>query len=883
MHKKTTLGKSEGINYRLDMSRFKKANTLPASYIPYEECWAKTDSDGNPGMSVLDHCTITGYVARELISYFPQHVVEKLGDNPALIAALHDIGKVSPGFQLKYFRNALAEKGHPLAESNADYHKNHAAISELTLQDVFPHCCNVCPIAQVAGIHHGSREKLRQKSDKQYALENTKWPEERRKIIKCLENEFGTLGNQPQNTLTLFLLSGLTCVSDWIASDEELFSVPLDKEREKARTHVSKAIQSCGWEKCDVKPNMSFTDVYGFSPRPFQQQVAKVIEKPGVYIIEAPTGCGKTEAALYAAYQLMSKKYANGIYFGLPTRLTSDKIHERVNIFLDSVFKNGRNAKLAHGTAWLSRFNLKNGPTNNYKNDIDTWFNPLKRSLLHPFAVGTIDQALLSVLNVKHFFVRLFGLAGKVVILDEVHSYDMFTGTHLDLLVDILRKCDCTIIILSATLTAQRCKQLLNINTLENEESCAQITTGEGKRISSEEPPSCDVHIRVSPLSHEEISDLALQKARKGASVLCISNTVAEAQKWYKHICSSMRENECDVGLLHSKFITAHRADKEKEWLEKLGKNGDRVKGCILVATQVIEQSVDIDADFLITELAPTDMIIQRIGRVWRHERKKRPVPFPAIHIISQEINLDMSTDEVCEALGIPNTYVYSPYVLCRSREVWKKYDKKTVFLPADVRKLLNETYDEKTDEPEALNNLKLQQEQKNQKLERYANAMHMNTKGMPVGKDDEHAATRYNDRPMKDVIIVKSFTENKNYTELVLLTEDTIKISSYKRDIYAAAQMYENLLRIPSYLLPENDTPEWLAKSLNNNSAILECKDTAVLYADGMPTDLSYDVHTGLICNKISHKHTDKKKERTHNEFSDFIMEENIYELSQW
>lgn len=178
---------------------------------------------------------------------------------------------------------------------------------------------------------------------------------------------------------------------------------------------------------------------------------------------------------------------------------------------------------------------------------------------------------------------------------------------------------------------------------------------------------------------------------------------------------------------------------------------------------------------------------------------------------------------------------------------------------------------------------MKLQQEQKNQKLERYANAMHMNTKGMPVGKDDEHAATRYNDRPMKDVIIVKSFTENKNYTELVLLTEDTIKISSYKRDIYAAAQMYENLLRIPSYLLPENDTPEWLAKSLNNNSAILECKDTAVLYADGMPTDLSYDVHTGLICNKISHKHTDKKKERTHNEFSDFIMEENIYELSQW
>ena len=164
-------------------------------------------------------------------------------------------------------------------------------------------------------------------------------------------------------------------------------------------------------------------------------------------------GIGKTEAALYAAYQALTQGSATGIYFALPTQLTSDKIYDRMNSFLAKVLAEDCKFRslLLHSSAWLRDTELgEEGMPGN------GWFSSRKRGLLAPFAVGTIDQALMGVMNVKHGFVRTFGLAGKVVILDEVHSYDSYTGTIIDKLVQTLRELDCTVIILSATLTAER-------------------------------------------------------------------------------------------------------------------------------------------------------------------------------------------------------------------------------------------------------------------------------------------------------------------------------------------------------------------------------------------------------------------------------------------
>lgn len=188
-------------------------------------------------------------------------------------------------------------------------------------------------------------------------------------------------------------------------------------------------------------------------PREPQSLFIEQVTGPGVYILEAQMGMGKTEAALFAAYQLLAQEKATGIYFALPTQLTSNKIYDRFNAFLKQIIhaESPKQSLLLHSGAWLLDTELgEEGRPGG------SWFNQNKRGLLAPFAVGTIDQALMAVMNVKHGFVRAFGLAGKVVILDEVHSYDLYTGTLLNELVAFLRQIDCTVIILSATLSQTR-------------------------------------------------------------------------------------------------------------------------------------------------------------------------------------------------------------------------------------------------------------------------------------------------------------------------------------------------------------------------------------------------------------------------------------------
>ncbi len=174
-------------------------------------------------------------------------------------------------------------------------------------------------------------------------------------------------------------------------------------------------------------------------------------------------GLGKTEAALYAAYQLLSNGQASGIYFALPTQLTSNKIYDRFNLFLEQILADNceHRSLLLHANAWLLDTEMgEEGRPGGALVLISS-----KRGLLAPFAVGTIDQALMAAMNVKHGFVRAFGLAGKVVILDEVHTYDAYTGTIIDALIQLLTQLDCTVIVLSATLNQERRKELLCSHT----------------------------------------------------------------------------------------------------------------------------------------------------------------------------------------------------------------------------------------------------------------------------------------------------------------------------------------------------------------------------------------------------------------------------------
>lgn len=863
------------------MARFNPVEKAPA--IAWRQCWAKTTTDGRPGMSVHEHCRIVGHVAAALLEYLPVSLRIRLGDNPALIAALHDVGKISPGFQLKYFRAALAELGHALAKRYQSFEENHAAVSELTVADVYGNPV----IAQVAGSHHGCRQNNHgQKSDREYQDEDPEWPRQRRLLVQALENEFGPPGCLPRGRQAAILLAGLTCVADWIASDEQFFSPSPLAPDVNLSLAAAQAVRRCGWRHTEVKPNLSFEDIFGFPPYPMQQAMLDQVAKPGVYILEAPTGMGKTEAALYAAYSLIRTKLAGGLYFGLPTRLTSDRIHLRVNEFLESVSSDST-ARLAHGTAWLARFDTQGDSQkiSGTEADLAAWFNPLKRALLCPFAVGTIDQALLGVLNVRHFFLRLFGLAGKVVILDEVHSYDMFTGTHLDELVKVLRDLECTVIILSATLTTARRETLLGAPLPSDQTGYPLLTSAAGAALSATAfppPPVRQVGVRFHNWPAAEVAATAVGQALAGVCVLCIANTVAQAQEWYCAIKAEMPENAFPAALLHSKFIGRHRTATEDFWMEKLGKNGERPNGCILVATQVVEQSVDIDADLLITELAPTDMLVQRLGRLWRHPRENRPLSEPRVVIVAQDLPPDADVDTLRETLHIPNTCVYSPYVLCRSYEAWKRFDGQSVELPSAVRSLLEDTYREKSAEPPAWNILRDLQNRQCEKLTRCAAAMQAGSAGMPVMRDDEHAATRYNDRPSRTVLLAKSVSEAAAGVSVELLSGKTVTLPKFGWNAQAAAELHASTLSVAAYQLPEGKTPPWLAKALDSDALLSVVDEDGRLLFDGVPANLAYDESRGLTKTASTAK-AFRRLDETHTPYTDYETEEYPDESCDW
>lgn len=678
------------------MLRPKFPSTTAPAVVPFEQCPAKTFATADsvvPGRSVPEHCQIVGEVARALIARQPARLRQHLYPEHAhLIAAAHDIGKVSPTFYEKLRRacNPLPAELPPLDQVNPQLETGwggHAGVSQLTAKALEVPAF----IPEILGQHHGFTPAVAgmRAGDENFGGEP--WQRERERLVQSLKHvldaDWSEIASPPQARL----LAGLTSVSDWIGSGEFFEDPSLPWQ-----DNIEKALDSAGFIPPTVRPDLSFEAVFGFTPRPAQQQLIEQVAGAGAYVLEAPMGLGKTEAALYAAYRLLDAGQASGIYFALPTQLTSNKIFTRFNAFLDQVLAPDcrHRSLLLHANAWLLDTDMgEEGRPGG------AWFNQAKRGLLAPFAVGTIDQALMSAMNVKHGFVRAFGLAGKVVILDEVHSYDAYTGTLLDALVALLRELQCTVIILSATLNQTRREQVLGCGLSGTAYPLITACPNgqDVQEIAVESEAGNDVAILLQRKEKLAV-DEALQRAEQGQQVLWIENTVKEAQERYLDLASRARELGIDCGLLHSRYTPQHRQGKEAQWVDCYGKQGQAGRGeigRILVGTQVLEQSLDIDADFLVSRFAPTDMLLQRLGRLWRHTDTPRPVGSRCDAWLLAPM-LDNAIAQPQQAFG-PSAFVYSHYVLCRSLEVWQSHEH--VRLPEDIRELIEQTYFER---PEA-------------------------------------------------------------------------------------------------------------------------------------------------------------------------------------
>jgi CRISPR-associated endonuclease/helicase Cas3 len=783
------------------------SDSLESSLLPLTRCLAKSrktaDNTVLPGRLVLNHCQIVGEVARAMISRMPEWLRASMFPvGSELIAAAHDIGKVSPTFQKKIY-TALTQGDESvllaLKACNPDTEKlwgGHAGVSQVTAEAYKAGRY----IPEILGQHHGFSPNLAMYQASSEVFGGSYWQTQRIELLVQLKQALGTDFPVVNDALQARVLAGLTTVSDWIGS-----GAIFDNPDEDSSALIDHAIDAAGYILPQIKPGLSFFDVFGFTAKDSQIKLIAAANQPGVYVLEAPMGLGKTEAALYAAYQLLEEKLATGIYFALPTQLTSDKIHERMNVFLQKILADEsphRQALLVHGNAWLKQFEM-----GEEGNPGGAWFAQGKRGILAPFAVGTIDQALMAVMNVKHGFVRTFGLAGKVVILDEVHSYDSFTGTILDALVAALRQLQCTVIILSATLTQERRAKLLGVSpqVASYPLITAQPNVGEFAEITVE--VIADVSVSIAHQTDVNAIEEALRRAEAGQQVLWIENTVNEAQEFYKKLNARACEIGVACGLLHSRFTKADRANNEENWVTCFGKAGSTTRaqqGRILVGTQVLEQSLDIDADFLITRIAPTDMLLQRMGRLWRHTETIRPVDARReAWILSPELTVAIDSPE--SAFGA-TAWVYAHYVLCRSLSVWQGVTQ--VNLPGQIRELIEATY-AKRDESEKMVKYLHRVETMRTKLERLA-LLGLSKGGSTLS--EEKAQTRHSELESTEVLLIRAYQPDpqKRGAWVTLLNNERLWVPQNGRSMspnawrILSATLMQNTLKVTDYLAPD-------------------------------------------------------------------------------
>lgn len=580
--------------------------------------WAKTTSDGRPGICVYNHCLNVGCVAEAILAVLPARLLALLPDGSATLAALHDVGKITIGFQAKCPQRIVLPDQPPCSIGDIALSvTDHALVSQHFLQQL-PGFAASRLWAVAVGSHHG-RPKGRKVSLDHPPEAIAEWANEhRKKLLHELVAEFGPLPTTPPDPRfephfsDLWLLAGIITVADWIGSNETWFSPEKGAPPDAAHQQARAALRQIGWPGGKLRLT-KFSAAFAskpdetFFPNPLQQAVAEASHAPGVIVVEGPMGCGKTEAALFAAQQLIAAGHQQGIYFALPTQVTSNRIHQRIGRFLRATLEDEASFRLAHGNAWLEDdFSLRINPAypreaidgekpTDTARDARSWFASAKQALLAPYGVGTVDQALQGVVAVKHFFVRRFALAGKVVILDEVHSYDIYTGTLVTALIHELVNLRCTVIILSATLTAARRSELLAAAGIKETTAPADyplVTVGNHAGECRHFKPAWLDHkkifLRPAVISEAETIGELVRRAEAGQHVLWIRNTVAVNRRTRDKVLEYVKRNADDMSLLILTSEPNCQGFKIERWGQP-DRRDTEISGLWLVAEQWVD------------------------------------------------------------------------------------------------------------------------------------------------------------------------------------------------------------------------------------------------------------------------------------------------------
>ena len=468
-----------------------------------------------------------------------------------------------------------------------------------------------------------------------------------------------------------FALAGLAVLADWIGSNQKWFRYRKPDDFEDIEAYWGDAQEKAGRavREAGVLPAPPTRSHLGYdalidanaTPSPMQDWTCSVglPVGPTLFMIEDETGSGKTEVALMLAHRLMAANHADGLYIALPTMATANAMFDRLGAAYRKLFTadSSPSIALAHGARELhdgfrsavlrgGREEASYSDAAGQQDESGTtasmacadWIaDDRRRTFLADVGAGTVDQALLSVLPSRHQSLRLLGLMRRVLILDEIHAYDSYMQREIETLLEFQAGLGGCAILLSATLPLAVRARLANAflkglgKQMESDElsgggmdyPLATVCAADVR--SSVKVPGQSGRARTLPVrflrTAEDAVDAVKEAACAGKAVLYIRNTVDDALD----ACSALSARGLSPDLFHARFTLADRLDKERKIVTTFGKeSGDKRAAKVLVATQVVEQSLDLDFDALITDLAPIDLLIQRAGRLWRHDRPNR-------------------------------------------------------------------------------------------------------------------------------------------------------------------------------------------------------------------------------------------------------------------
>jgi len=543
------------------------------------------------------------------------------------------------------------------------------------------------------------------------------------------------------------VLTGVVIVADWIASNADLFPYVQEGAGRSDRERIEAAWRGLAlpppWRAVEDMADPAtliasrFELPAGARVRPLQERAVQVARDmpPGLMVIEGPMGEGKTEAGLAVAEVFASRSGAGGVFVALPTMATGNAMFSRVLRWLDRLpdaraEAGVRSVQLAHSRAALNeefRALMRDDPQSvrGVQQDEEPtskataelvahrWLRGRKKGMLAAFGVGTIDQLLFMGLKSRHLALRHLALAGKVVVIDEAHAYDAYMNSYLDLVLSWLGAYGVPVVVLSATLPAGRRRELVEAYTGDEAPEVGRaagyplITAAArgGARPGVHEVAASgrrtDVQVEMLDDELRVLADRLGSELADGGCALVVRNTVGRVLETAFYLRDRLRD--ADVTVAHSRFLDLDRMRKDGElvrWFGPPGEGVDRPAGPhVVVASQVAEQSLDIDFDLLVSDLCPVDLLLQRMGRLHRHLRGERQSDRPerlrqARCLVT---GADWSAVPVEPVQG--SERVYRRHALLRAAAVLWPYLNRTaptgntIRLPEDISPLVQQAY----------------------------------------------------------------------------------------------------------------------------------------------------------------------------------------------